>query len=101
MSEVTSNLKRMLAQSQGFSGEAPLEAQARAELAVREVDAALRGVSDAAEREQLLGLRAIAVSRVERYTALNEAWNAQNSERADLFAANEQIRLDNPIHSKI
>lgn len=101
MSEVISKLKRMLAQSQGFLGDAPLEAVARAELAVREADKAIAGTADVQEREQLVGLRAIAASRVEKYRAANQAWSAENQARADLFAENEQLRLEQPIAGKL
>jgi|GEM_PF-5765323 len=100
MSEVTQKLQRMLAQAQGFSQEAPLEAVARAQLAVREAERALTH-AQGAEREQLQALRAIAASRVETYSARLSGWTKGVEARANLFETHEQQRIEQPIPPKV
>ncbi|MFT3927904.1 MAG: hypothetical protein QM778_35580 [Myxococcales bacterium] len=99
MSEVTQKLQRMLAQAQGFSRDAPLEAVARAQLAVREAEQALAS-AHGSEREQLIALKAIAESRVERYGQELSGWTKGVEERANLFETHEQQRIEQPIPSK-
>ena len=100
MSDVTEKLQRMLAQAQIFSQEqVPLEAVARAKLAIREADQALLAVSGP-EREQLIALRAIAASRAERYEAERASWTKGVAERANQFEVNEQEKLKQPISTK-
>jgi uncharacterized membrane protein len=100
MSEVTQKLQRMLAQAQGFAADAPLEAVARAQLAVKEAEQALTK-AQGTEREQLLALRAIATSRVEKYENQLSGWTKGVEERADLFESNEQARIEQPIPPKV
>jgi hypothetical protein len=100
MSEVTKKLQRMIAQAQGFAKDAPLEALARAQLALRESEAAL-ATAPAAEREQLAALKAIAASRVETYQAQLSGWNKGVRERSDTFETHEQERLEQAIPTKI
>jgi hypothetical protein len=96
MSEVTQKLKYMLVQAQMFAADAPLEALARAELAVREAKAALHA-GHGIDRDQLTSLLAIAQSRVELYGARLSKWTAGVQERADLFEENEMQRLEQPL----
>ena len=100
MSEVTQKLQRMLAQAQGFSADAPLEAVARAELAVKEAERAL-ATAQGTEQEQLIALRAIAASRVEKYKNQLSGWLEGVEQRADLFESNEQARIEQPIPPKV
>jgi hypothetical protein len=100
MSEVTEKLQRMLAQAQIFSQEQiPLEAVARAKLAVRESEQALE-TATGPEREQLIALRAIAASRAERYEAQRSSWTKGVAERANQFELSEQEKLKQPIATK-
>jgi hypothetical protein len=99
MSEVIEKLQRMLAQAQGFSRDAPLEAVARAKLAAREADAALAG-SSGHEYEQIHALKVMALSRVELYEGRLTGWTEGVRDRADLFETHEQQRLEQPIPSK-
>jgi hypothetical protein len=91
MSELTSRLKRMLSQAQGFVEDAPMEAFARAKLLVHEAHASLVLASED-EREEVLGILQLARKRVARYESKVQAFQKANVERAALFQHHEQQR---------
>jgi len=99
MSELRDQITRMLSQSQGFAGTAPLEAVARAQLAQRTAVAALPRLHGE-ELSEIHALLAIAKSRVERYQAGLAAWSESVRERQELFTQHERERLQNPIPTK-
>lgn len=96
MTELTSRLRRMLSQAQGFAEDAPMEALARAKLLVHEAHAAA-ALAGEGEREEVLGILQLARKRVARYEAKVEAFQKANVERAALFQSNEQQRYAAPV----
>jgi hypothetical protein len=96
MSELTSRLRRMLSQAQGFAEDAPMEALARAKLLVHEAHAAAALAAED-ERDEVLGLLQLARKRVARYEAKVEAFQKANTERAELFSSNEKQRYVTPV----
>ena len=91
MSELTSRLRRMLSQTQGFAEDAPMEALARAKLLVHEAHAAV-ALAGEGERDEVLGILQLARKRVGRYETKVEAFQKANAERAALFQRNETER---------
>ena len=100
MSDTIQKLQRALSQAQTFAHDAPLEALARAQLVVREAEAALTNV-DAEQREQIEELHAMAVSRVRKYEGQVARWDKGVRVRAELFHMHEVERLQRPIALKI
>lgn len=100
MSELTTHLRRMLSQAQVFASEAPHEALARTKRLVAEANRALEHVGDS-ERDEVLSILALAKKRIARYEKRLEEFQAQNAQRAALFAANERKRLEQPIPPKV
>lgn len=100
MSEVINKLRRMLAQAQGFAEDAPLEALARARLAVQEARAAAAAASGA-EREELEGLATLAERRVAKYEARLAEWTASVQARAAAFEAHERESLQRALPAKV
>ena len=84
MSELTSRLRRMLAQAEGFTTDAPMEALARAKLLVHEAHAALSLASDA-ERDEVLSILSMAKKRIVKYEQKLETFQGANHQRAALF----------------
>jgi hypothetical protein len=91
MSELTSRLRRMLSQAQGFAEDAPMEALARTKLLVHEAHASV-ALAGEHEREEVLGILQLARKRVARYEAKVQAFQKANAERAALFQRNEEQR---------
>ena len=96
MNELEKRLRTLLSQAQSFVTAAPMEAVARAKLVVREGQAALDG-ADEATQAWLKPLVAYAESKVGKYEAALEAWQADNHARADLFSQNERDRYEAPV----
>jgi hypothetical protein len=100
MSELTSDLRRMLSQAQMFASHAPMEALARAKLLAHEAHAALSSVSEV-EREEVLSILQLARKRVARYEQKVAAFQQGNATRAALFLHNERERLQQSIPPKV
>ncbi len=107
MSETIQKLQHALSQAQTFASDTPLEALARAQLVVREAEAALASAPALAidlgggERADLEELLARAEARVRQYEALVASWDKGVRVRAELFHSHEVERLQRPIASKI
>lgn len=100
MSALIDNLRRMLAQAQGFARDAPLEALARAGRAVSEGNKAL-GTTSGEEREELESLLELAKSRVVKYEARLAEWRAEVVSRAAVYLTHERERLERPLAPKL
>ncbi|HEX6243530.1 MAG TPA: hypothetical protein VFZ61_21605 [Polyangiales bacterium] len=100
MSDVISQVRRMLSQAQKFVSDAPLEAVSRAQLARRTAQAALASASPA-ERAELETLIELAETRGERYAAALETWSGTVRARADEYNENERKRLAQPLPPKV
>jgi hypothetical protein len=100
MSELTSRLRRMLAQAEGFTTDAPMEALARAKLLAHEAHAALSLAGDA-ERDEVLSILSMAKKRIAKYEQKVETFQGANHRRAAQFDTNEQQRLQQPIPLKV
>lgn len=100
MSEFVGRMQRALAQAKGFTEDAPLEAVARTELVVRELEAALPSAPHT-ERAELEALRALAVRRLETYRALEQTFRKEATTRANLFGQHERERLADALPVKV
>ncbi len=96
MSELTSRLRRMLSQAQGFAEDAPMEALARAKLLVHEAHASLV-LAGEDERDEVLSILQLARKRVARYEGKVQAFQKANAERAALFQRNETQRYASAV----
>jgi hypothetical protein len=81
----------MLAQTQGFAEDAPMEALARAKLLVHEAHASV-ALAGEDEREEVLSILQLARKRVARYEGKVQAFQKANAERAALFQHHEEAR---------
>jgi hypothetical protein len=100
MSELTDRLRRMLAQTQVFVGDAPMEAVARGQLLVREANAALSVAGDV-ERDEVHAILQLARKMVAKYEARVATFQTANAERAALLHRNEMDRLARPLPAKV
>jgi hypothetical protein len=90
----------MLSQAQVFVGDAPMEALARAQLLVREANAAHSVASDV-ERDEVHAILSLARKLVTKYEGRLAAFQADNAQRAALLRANEMERLQRPMPAKV
>ena len=100
MSDVISQVRKMLSQAHKFVSDAPLEAVSRAQLALRTARAALASASPV-ERAELETLIELAETRGERYASALEQWSGTVRARADEFSENERKRLAQPLPPKV
>jgi len=100
MSETIQKLSRALSQAQTFAKDTPLEALARAQLVLRQANAA-KAHAAGTEAEQLASIAAMAASNIEKYQAQVASWDDGVRARAALFHKHEVERLQQPIASKI
>ncbi len=100
MSEVVERMQRALTQAQMFAKDTPLEAEGRAELVVKQIEAALE-TAPRAERDELKRLLELARTRVTKYQAAYAQFTREAAERARLFQQHERERLLHVIPTKV